>query len=143
MRRLKVNMTICLICNEENPFNVEFCTNCGKNLEDNQKTTIRNGIGSIIFPDEAEYEIDQAQRLVGRADLSKYTKQDPTFISRSHFTIYKSNETYFIKDGVTNVQNKASEKNTFVNGEKLGDSEVELKNNDKIIVSDIEMSFVM
>ena len=140
-------MIICPTCNAENNDDQPFCDECGKSLESElEATTIitkNDTVGKLIFPDEMFYEIDHSQRLVGRADLSKYTKQDPTLISRSHFTIYKSNETYFIKDGVTNVQNKASEKNTFVNGEKLGNNETELKNEDKIVVSDVEMSFVM
>ena len=62
-------------------------------------------------------------------------------ISRSHFTIYKRNEQYFIKDGITNVQDKPSEHNTFVNDEKLTEDEHKLENNDKIRVSDVEMTF--
>ena len=100
----------------------------------------KESTGKLIFPDKT-IEIDNSQRLVGRADLKKYTKQDPMLISRSHFTIYKKNEKYFIKDGVTNVQDRPSEHKTFVNGEKLAKDERKLENNDKISVSDVEMVF--
>ena len=97
--------------------------------------------GKLVFPDKTVFTIDDSQRLVGLADLRKHTKQEPNLISRSHFTIYKKNEKYFIKDGVTNVQNKASENNTFVNDEKLTEDERELENGDVILVSDVKMSF--
>ena len=42
---------------------------------------------------------------------------------------------------MTNVQNKASENNTSVNGETLTGDEHELENGDKILVSDVEMLF--
>ena len=101
----------------------------------------KESTGKLIFPDKTPVSIDNSQRLVGRADLKKYTNKDPMLISRSHFTIYKKNETYFIKDGVTNVQDKPSENNTLVNGKKLAEDERKLENNDKILVSDIEMTF--
>ena len=104
-------------------------------LKDNKES-----IGKLIFPDKTKELIDDSQRLVGRVDLKKYTK-DPMSISRSHFTIYKRNEQYFIKDGITNVQDKPSEHNTFVNDEKLTEDEHKLENNDKIRVSDVEMTF--
>ena len=78
---------------------------------------------------------------VGRADLKTYTNKDSNLISRSHFTIYKENEKYFIKDGVTNVQNKPSGNNTSVNDEKLTEDERELQNGDVILVSDVKMVF--
>ena len=97
--------------------------------------------GKLVFPDKTVFAIDDSQRLVGLADLRKHTKQEPNLISRSHFTIYKKNEKYFIKDGVTNVQNKASENNTSVNDEKLTEDERELQNGDVILVSDVKIVF--
>ncbi len=98
--------------------------------------------GKLIFKtDKTSVQIDDSQRLVGRADLKKYTKKDPTLISRSHFTIYRKNKKYFIKDGITNVQDKPSEHNTFVNDEKLAKDERKLENGDRILVSDVEMVF--
>ena len=162
-------MKTCPICNEKNDDTERFCSKCGNEVnksetpshaenvqqttskeidelktenEPNANTTAANGsIGKLIFPDKTILTIDDSQRLVGRADLKIHTSQESNLISRSHFTIYKKNERYFIKDGVTNVQNKASENNTSVNGKSLTDDEQELENNDKILVSDVEMSF--
>ena len=46
-----------------------------------------------------------------------------------------------MKDGITNVQNKASENGTIVNEDKLSKNEYELKNGDKILVSDVLILF--
>ena len=153
-------MKTCPACDEkENNDNERFCMNCGLDLdkskspsnaenlqtpnqETDDNTKVSNiSTGKLVFPDKTVFTIDDSQRLVGLADLRKHTKQEPNLISRSHFTIYKKNEKYFIKDGVTNVQNKASENNTSVNGEELTGDEHELENGDKILVSDVEMLF--
>ena len=153
-------MKTCPACEEEkNNDNERFCTSCGLDLdkskspsnaenlqtpnqETDDNTKVSNiSTGKLVFPDKTVFAIDDSQRLVGLADLRKHTKQEPNLISRSHFTIYKKNEKYFIKDGVTNVQNKASENNTSVNGEELTGDEHELENGDKILVSDVEMLF--
>ena len=153
-------MKTCPACDEkENNDNERFCMNCGLDLdkskspsnaenlqtpnqETDDNTKVSNiSTGKLVFPDKTVFTIDDSQRLVGLADLRKHTKQEPNLISRSHFTIYKKNEKYFIKDGVTNVQNKASENNTSVNDKTLTGDEQELENNDKILVSDVEMSF--
>ena len=153
-------MKTCPACDEkENNDNERFCMNCGLDLdkskspsnaenlqtpnqETDDNTKVSNiSTGKLVFPDKTVFAIDDSQRLVGLADLRKHTKQEPNLISRSHFTIYKKNEKYFIKDGVTNVQNKASKNNTSVNGKELTGDEHELENGDKILVSDVEMSF--
>ena len=153
-------MKTCPACEEEkNNDNERFCMSCGLDLdkskspsnaenlqtpnqETDDNTKVSNiSTGKLVFPDKTVYAIDDSQRLVGLADLRKHTKQEPNLISRSHFTIYKKNEKYFIKDGVTNVQNKASKNNTSVNGEELTGDEHELENGDKILVSDVEMLF--
>ena len=153
-------MKTCPACDEkENNDNERFCMNCGLDLdkskspsnaenlqtpnqETDDNTKVSNiSTGKLVFPDKTVFTIDDSQRLVGLADLRKHTKQEPNLISRSHFTIYKKNEKYFIKDGVTNVQNKASENNTSVNGKELTGDEHELENGDKILVSDVEMLF--
>ena len=153
-------MKTCPACDEkENNDNERFCMNCGLDLdkskspsnaenlqtpnqETDDNTKVSNiSTGKLVFPDKTVFAIDDSQRLVGLADLRKHTKQEPNLISRSHFTIYKKNEKYFIKDGVTNVQNKASKNNTSVNGETLTGDEHELENGDKILVSDVEMLF--
>jgi len=153
-------MKTCPACDEKkNDDDERFCMNCGLDLDKsksppnaenlqtpNQETGDNTNVsnistGKLVFPDKTVFTIDDSQRLVGLADLRKHTKQEPNLISRSHFTIYKKNEKYFIKDGVTNVQNKASKNNTSVNGEELTDDEHELENGDKILVSDVEMLF--
>jgi len=153
-------MKTCPACDEKkNDDDERFCMNCGLDLdksksppnaenlqtpnqETDDNTKVSNiSTGKLVFPDKTVFTIDDSQRLVGLADLRKHTKQEPNLISRSHFTIYKKNEKYFIKDGVTNVQNKASKNNTSVNGEELTDDEHELENGDKILVSDVEMLF--
>ena len=153
-------MKTCPACDEKkNDDDERFCMSCGLDLdksksppnaenlqtpnqETDDNTKVSNiSTGKLVFPDKTVFAIDDSQRLVGLADLRKHTKQEPNLISRSHFTIYKKNEKYFIKDGVTNVQNKASENNTSVNGEELTGDEHELENGDKILVSDVEMLF--
>ena len=153
-------MKTCPACEEEkNNDNERFCMSCGLDLdksksppnaenlqtpnqETDDNTKVSNiSTGKLVFPDKTVFTIDDSQRLVGLADLRKHTKQELNLISRSHFTIYKKNEKYFIKDGVTNVQNKASKNNTSVNGEELTGDEHELENGDKILVSDVEMLF--
>ena len=153
-------MKTCPACDEKkNNDDERFCMSCGLDLdkskspsnaenlqtpnqETDDNTKVSNiSTGKLVFPDKTVFAIDDSQRLVGLADLRKHTKQEHNLISRSHFTIYKKNEKYFIKDGVTNVQNKASKNNTSVNGEELTGDEHELENGDKILVSDVEMLF--
>ena len=162
-------MKTCPICNEKNDDTERFCSKCGnevnksetpshaenlqqtssketdelktENEPDVNTTASNRSTGKLIFPDKTFFTIDDSQRLVGRANLMMHTNKESNLISRSHFTIYKKNEKYFIKDGVTNVQNKASKNNTSINGEELTGDEHELENGDKILVSDVEMLF--
>jgi len=162
-------MKTCSDCGEKsNDDDTRFCMSCGSDLnkpelsqnnktdesnfdpkinesqiknEFSESTILVEKIGKLILPDKTFFIIDNSQKLVGRTNLKQFTKNDLESISRSHFTIYKKDETYFIKDGVTNVQNKPSKHHTFLNDEKLTEVEFELKNNDKILVSDVEMLF--
>ena len=162
-------MKICSDCGEKNnDDDTRFCMSCGSDLnkpelsqnnktdesdfdpelnepqiknESSESTILVEKIGKLILPDKTFFIIENSQKLVGRTNLKQYTKNDLESISRSHFTIYKKDEKYFIKDGVTNVQNKPSANHTFLNDEKLTEIEFELKNNDKILVSDVEMLF--
>ena len=148
-------MKVCPACNEkENDDDERFCISCGLDLDKSQNGNLQNTSnieskniekeitqGRLIFSDERMLIIDNSQRLVGRSDVKSYTKKDPNLISRSHFTIYKKDQKYFIKDGITNVQNKASENGTIVNEDKLSKNEYELKNGDKILVSDVLILF--
>ena len=145
-------MITCPICSHsENENEQDFCDNCGAALEGNKNTVINSDTqndtsisqGKLVFPDESSYEIDISQRSIGRVDLEKFTKEDSNLISRSHLTIYKSGEKYFIRNGHTNVQSKPSQKDTLLNEEKISTDELEIKNGDKIKISDIELSFVV
>ena len=153
-------MKICPVCNEkENDDDERFCTSCGLELTksknrplpttaDSQSKDIEiesnsdfKTYGKLLLSDDYVLSIDNSQRLVGRTDLKKYTKKDQNLISRSHFTVYKKDQRYFIQDGVTNVQNRPSENHTIVNEEKLSENEHELKSGDKILVSDVLILF--
>ena len=138
-------MKICPICNEkENDDDERFCISCGLELTkssnvtlDNPKDSTSKNIeiesnsdfkmqGKLLLSDNHVLSIDNSQRLVGRTDLKKYTKKD---------------EKYFVRDGVTNVQNRPSENHTMVNDKKLSENEHELKHGDKILVSDVIIMF--
>ncbi|MBC8252089.1 MAG: FHA domain-containing protein [Candidatus Nitrosopelagicus sp.] len=149
-------MKICPACNEkENDDDERFCITCGLDLDKSQsgnsqvssnletkKISSDNKIqGKLVLSDDHILSIDNSERLVGRADLKTHTKKDQNLISRSHFTVYKKDQGYFIKDGITNVQNKASENGTIVNENKLLKNEYELKNGDRILVSDVLILF--
>ena len=141
-------MITCQNCNSENSDEEKFCLECGaKFSDDTMKTVLINtknsSSGKLVFPNDESYEIDNSQRLIGRADLQKFTKEDPILISRSHFTIYKTDDKFVIKNGSTNVQNKPSEQGILINDKKPETDEIELKNGDKILISDIELLFVM
>jgi len=153
-------MKICPVCNEkENDDDERFCTSCGLELTksknrplpttaDSQSKDIEiesnsdfKTYGKLLLSDDYVLSIDNSQRLVGRTDLKKYTKKNQNLISRSHFTVYKKDKKYFIRDGVTNVQNRPSENHTMVNDKKLSENEHELKDGDKILVSDVIIIF--
>ena len=153
-------MKICPICNEkENDDDERFCISCGLELTkssnvtlDNPKDSTSKNIeiesnsdfkmqGKLLLSDNHVLSVDNSRRLVGRTDLKKYTKKNQNLISRSHFTVYKKDKKYFIRDGVTNVQNRPSENHTMVNDKKLSENEHELKDGDKILVSDVIIIF--
>ena len=155
------SMKTCLQCKEkENDNDERFCMSCGADMYGaDVQTTSKNSTKSIttllneptqithnksparlILDDKTLTIVDNSHRLIGRADLKSYTNKDPSLISRSHFTVYRQELRYLIKDGVTAVQDKPSKEGTLLNGEPL-DTETELKNGDKITVSDIEIIF--
>ena len=96
------------------------------NPDDDAKTLISSPVavcGKLIFPDESSYEIDNAMRFVGRADLKEHTDRNPNDISRLEFTIYKKVENFFMK--------------------RKQEKELQLKNGQIIEVSDVKIKFVV
>ena len=153
-------MIICSNCDQEINDEESFCTECGnllsettdsKEIPTNDQTTEKNESdepslkkGKLVFPDDSEIEIDESQRLLGRADLRNFLDSDPNDISRGHFTVFEEYGKYYLEDGSTNVQYKASEKHTILNDEDItGKGKIELNNNDTIKVSDIVLHFKM
>lgn len=160
-------MRTCPYCNEDgNDADERFCISCGADMNSSDVvpptpqailnmfgsgTTILDeptrlipakSVGHLILDDKIITTVDDSYRLVGRADLKTYTDKNPDLISRSHFTVYRKNFRYMIKDGVTAVQDRPSEHGTRLNGESLSE-DAELKNGDKITVSDVELTFKM
>ena len=153
-------MIICSNCDQEINDEESFCTKCGnllsettdpKEIPTNDQNTEKNKSdepslkkGKLVFPDDSEIEIDESQRLLGRADLKFFSDADSNDISRSHFTIFEENDKYYLEDGSTNVQYKASEKHTILNDEDItGKGKIELDDNDTINVSDVVLHFKM
>ena len=99
-------------------------------------------IGILTFSDELSIPINESQRLIGRADLGKFTKKDPKKISRSQFTIFRKEDKFYLIDNCTNVQEKPSTNPTFLNDKEItGKTESILDNKSKIRVSDVELEF--
>ena len=153
-------MIICSNCDQEISEEESFCTECGNLLSEttdskeiptnNQKTETNESDepslkkGKLVFPDDSEIEIDESQRLLGRADLKIFLDSDSNNISRGHFTVFEENEKYYLEDGSTNVQYKASEKHTILNEEDItGKGKIELNDGDTIKVSDVAIHFKM
>lgn len=153
-------MIICSNCDQEIDEKESFCTECGnllsettdteeiptidQNTEKNESDEPSLKKGKLVFPDDSEIEIDESQRLLGRADLKSFSDADSNDISRSHFTIFEENDKYYLEDGSTNVQYKASEKHTILNDEDItGKGKIELNDNDTINVSDVVLHFKM
>lgn len=153
-------MITCSNCNKEINEEESFCTECGfriseetnneeiptndQNVEQSElhEPTLKKG--KLVFPDDSEIEIDESQRLLGRADLKNFLDSDSNNISRGHFTVFEENDKYYLEDGSTNVQYKASEKHTILNEEDItGKGKIELNDGDTIKVSDVAIHFKM
>ena len=151
-------MVICSNCDQEISEEETFCTECGnllsettdnKEIPTNDQTTEKNESdepslkkGKLVFPDDSEIEIDESQRLLGRADLKNFLDSDSNNISRGHFTVFEEYGKYYLEDGSTNVQYKASEKHTILNDEDItGKGKIELNDGDTIKVSDAVLHF--
>jgi len=153
-------LIICSNCDQEISEEETFCTECGNPMSDtsnnkeiptNDQTTEKNESdetslkkGKLVFPDDSEMEIDESQRLLGRADLKNFLDSDSNNISRGHFTVFEEYGKYYLEDGSTNVQYKASEKHTILNDEDItGKGKIELNDDDTIKVSDVVLHFKM
>ena len=151
-------MITCSNCNEVIDEKESFCTQCGhllsETIDSEEIPTIEQNVetngspepslkkGKLVFPDDTEMEIDESQRLVGRVDLKLFLDKDSTDISRGHFTVFEENDKYYLEDGSTNVQYKASEKHTILNDDDItGKGKIELNDDDLIKVSDIVIHF--
>jgi len=82
--------------------------------------------GFLVFPDETEQPIPPSQWLIGRADVSKFLPDSvkANEISRGHLTVFQEGEKFFIEDGKTMVQRKASTNKTWL-----------IRGNDRILVT--------
>lgn len=107
--------------------------------------------GYLIFPDHSEQPIPPSQWLIGRADLAKFVS-DPgkvNEISRGHMTVFQEGERYFVEDGTTMVQRKASANKTWLvrNGSRTlvtGKGRSELQDADEIDVAElVTLQFVL
>jgi len=153
-------LIICSNCNKEINEEESFCTECGfriseatnneeiptndQNAEQSESHEPTLKKGKLVFPDDSEIEIDESQRLLGRADLKNFLDSDSNNISRGHFTVFEENDKYYLEDGSTNVQYKASEKHTILNEEDItGKGKIELNDGDTIKVSDVAIHFKM
>jgi len=154
-------MVICETCNIEINNDNSFCTQCGnlisqttnkeesplvieKSKKKNESKESSSKKGKLVLPDDSEIEIDESQRLVGRADLKKFLESNPDDISRGHFTVYEEDNKYFLEDGSTNVQYKPSSQHTILNDEDItGKGRKELKDGNTIKISDLVFYFKM
>jgi len=151
-------LIICSNCDQEISEEESFCTECGnllsettdskeipineQNTETNESNEPSLKKGKLVFPDDSEIEIDESQRLLGRADLKNFLDSDSNDISRGHFTVFEEYGKYYLEDGSTNVQYKASEKHTILNDEDItGKGKIELNDGDTIKVSDAVLHF--
>ena len=146
-------MSTCPHCKKISLDEQNFCDECGtpfSNVKENSSESVNeinttpvekiNDKSIMIFPDLKEIEIDESYRLVGRADLSKYSKLDATKISRGHFTIYLKNDHCYLEDGNTKVQSKPSVEHTFLNDKDItGKGKIQLSTDDVLKISDIEI----
>lgn len=107
--------------------------------------------GYLVFPDNTEQPLSPSQWLIGRADLAKFLP-DPgkaNEISRGHLTVFQDGERYFVEDGTTMVQRKASTNKTWlVRGSTrilvTGTGRNELQDEDEIDVAElVKLQFVV
>lgn len=107
--------------------------------------------GYLVFPDHSEQPIPPSQWLIGRADLAKFVSDSGKVneISRGHLTVFQEGDRFFIEDGTTMVQRKASANKTWLvrNGARIlvtGTGRNELQDADEIDVAElVTLQFVL
>ena len=96
---------------------------------------------AILMPDGQPIYFEDDPKVVGRSDVSAYLKsagKDPLQVSRKQFTIFKESDSYYIEDGKTSVQDKASGNHTSVNGKDItGQGKCELNDGDTIGIATV------
>ena len=97
--------------------------------------------GAIWMPDGQPIYFEDDPKVVGRPDISDCLKsagKDPLQVSRKQFTIFKESDSYYIEDGKTSVQDKASGNHTTVNGKDItGQGKCELNDGDTIGIATV------
>jgi len=144
----------CQACGTENAPDSRFCEECGKELAAQGPTptpapAAPTQRGYLTFPDGSQIEITPSQRAIGRVDLAKFVKPGDELnqISRAHATLWSESTPdgqakFFVEDGVTNVQNKASLNGTALirsgNREEIKEKgRRELQNGDEIEIAEL------
>lgn len=154
-------LKICASCKKENDDVDFFCIYCGDQItqqtineshqpinetpqlitETKEEHVVQSpsNVGRVVLPDNSEIEIDQSRRLVGRADLIEFTKNDPNEIARRHFAVFKQDDKYYFEN-ITNVKDKATQYHTYFNDKEIFDKQkITLSDNDSIKISDVEL----
>jgi len=107
--------------------------------------------GFLVFPDQTEQPIPPSQWLIGRADVSKFLPDSvkANEISRGHLTVFQEGERFFIEDGKTMVQRKASTNKTWLirGSDRIlvtGTGRNELQDADEIDIAElVKLQFVV
>jgi pSer/pThr/pTyr-binding forkhead associated (FHA) protein len=145
---------MCQGCGTENPPDAIFCEQCGKQLVPPGTAPAPTPValaqrGYLTLPDGSQIEITLSQRGIGRVDLARFLTQsdDLNQISRAHATVWSESTPdgqakFFVEDGVTNVQNKASLNGTALvrsgNREEIKEKgRHELQNGDEIDIAEV------
>jgi len=102
---------------------------------------------TLELPNNTTIQIDAAAKVLGRNEMLSYLSSlqgvDPMVVSRQHFTILQENDKYYIEDGNTIVQDKASTNHTYLNGEDItGKGKRELSNGTVIdLANTVKLTF--
>ena len=160
-------MKTCPQCNETNDDDQRFCQSCGMDMghlkssadadaaaelpsnfkqnikklkakPESKNTAQKELAGRLILPDKKIVQIDDSQKFIGRADLRQYTKVSPEKIPRSYFTVCLDDGRHILRNDTILTKNKTI---LVVNNEMRNEEKIELKNGDRITVSDVEIVF--